>query len=336
MIRLMVFVPNPLDATSFYRGMGPLTQLVQRHDDLLIDDRETVINWATLAKYDAIFLQRPYTDQHLQICKIAYDNGVPLWVDYDDDLFTVPTDNPTFPVYGNKEVQKQVATIIAMANVVSVSTPHLAERYAPMNPNIKVIPNAMDDRLLKWRPIIKRDKQKLVLWRGSNTHHKDLACVAHELIEIANEYLDVTWEFIGFNPWFITDQMPQKQVIVAGAMDVMDYFRFLARTKPGIAVVPLFPNLFNKSKSNIAWMEAAFCGAPALVPTIPEWDRPGTVAYTTPTDFGQKLREMFKGAWDLAGLAKDSWDYITDNLMLSKTNVLRRELLSELTKKDLK
>lgn len=334
MIRLMAFIPNPIDATSFYRGMGPLTHLVHS-SNLLVEEREVNVNWATLSKYDALFMQRPFTSNHAEIVKMAYDNGIPIWLDYDDDLFNVPTDNPVFGIYQSEGTQKTIATMIAMADKVSVSTAHLAERLSPINPRVTVIPNAFDDRLLRWRPVPAKKKQKCVMWRGTNTHHKDLVSVGVEIISLSHEHRDLTWVFLGWNPWFLTDQMPHKNVIVHGQMEIKTYWREIAKMKPGITMVPLLPSIFNKSKSNIAWIEGVFAGSAVLAPHWDEWRQPGVVTYGDQNEFKDKMKAMFTGQIDLAKSQEESWEYIKDCLLLSKVNTARAELLQQLTGKQL-
>ena len=47
------------------------------------------VNWSSLAMNDAVYMQRPFTAGHAKIAELAVSNRIPLWVDYDDDLYSV-------------------------------------------------------------------------------------------------------------------------------------------------------------------------------------------------------------------------------------------------------
>ena len=118
-----MFAPNPTDATSFYRAVGPLQDLKRKMGFILQIGSD--VNWATLKGTDAVFMQRPFTKNHVQILEMAQANGKKVWVDYDDDLFSVPRSNRTFRLYGDAKNQNNIAQIVAKADVITVSTPQL-------------------------------------------------------------------------------------------------------------------------------------------------------------------------------------------------------------------
>jgi hypothetical protein len=229
-------------------------------------------------------------------------------------------------------VQKNIATIIAMASVVTVTTRHLKEQLDKLNPNIKIIPNAFDNRMLKHEKLDRqKEKRKLVFWRGSQTHQKDLMSVAQEIIGNSHQFKDVTYNFAGYLPWFLTDSMRINSVVATGAMDIPDYFKFLSEIQPGIGICPLYPDVFNQSKSNIFFQESSFAGATSLVPKWAEWEKPGAITYDDHKDFGNKLRALCSGEIDLVRQSNLSWEYVRSELMLDKVNMKRLDIIKELT-----
>ena len=89
MKNLAVLCPSNTDATSFYRGIGPLAEIRRERFNLALTFINDV-NWSTLKLCDAAFLQRPFTSNHLKIAELVKRNQLPLWIDFDDDLFSVP------------------------------------------------------------------------------------------------------------------------------------------------------------------------------------------------------------------------------------------------------
>lgn len=327
MKRLLVHCPSPNDATSLYRGIGPFARLQKQEDLLLMSPSE--VTWTSAALVDAAFLQRPFRQDHLRAVQNLKDAGVPVWLDYDDDLFTVPRDNPTFPLYGLESTQKVIAQLLAMADVVTVSTPHLKARLERVNQNVVVVPNAIDDWTFEYRSDRGKKREPVVLWRGGKTHQKDLMHVSRQLNELMRKPSlgNWVWQFMGDNPFWVTDEMPANRVICSPQIDPIQYMRFLEKVNPALMIVPLYPNEFNLSKSNIAWIEGSFAGAAVIAPDIPEFRRPGVLLYKSPEHFGSLVEEAMLGRHDLVKLNEASWQDIRVNYTLSETNKIRSAVL---------
>jgi len=329
MKNLAVICPSQTDATSFYRGVGPLAELRRERSDLALTFINS-IDWATLKLCDAVFLQRPFSNNHLMIAELTKRNRLPLWLDFDDDLFCVPEWNPCAAIYNKKEIQKNVATMAALADVITVSTEAIRERLLPLNKNIVVVPNAFDERLVGARPEHKQPDAPLIMWRGSKTHRKDLNVAGEACIQLSQANPNATWLFLGETPWF-ADYMPHKNTICAEPIDPIEYWEFLGKTKPSIMIVPLNDCEFNRSKSNICWQEASFAGAATLAPNWPEWKKPGVTNYENGADFLPKLMAMLEASKvQLSCNANKSWQYINENLLLSIVNKKRHAILEEL------
>jgi glycosyltransferase involved in cell wall biosynthesis len=327
MKNLAVLCPNQTDATSFYRGIGVLSEVRRKRDNLQLM-LITEVNWASLKMCDGLFLQRPFTNAHLRIAEMTKRNGLPLWVDYDDDLFSVPDWNPSYSTYSKKEIQQNIATIVAMADKVSVSTYSLGTKLQPLNNKIVVIPNAFDNYLFKHRPEINPNRNPLIMWRGSKTHKKDLNIASEACITLAQSNPELTWLFIGDTPWF-ADYMPHKSTICCEALDPIEYWEFLGKTQPTIMIIPLDDCDFNKSKSNIAWQEGSYCGAECLAPNWLEWQKPGITNYKDNDDFLTQLQTMILKKAHACNNSY-SWQNIQETLQLNEVNKKRILILEEL------
>lgn len=330
MISLMVFCPNQADATSFYRGLGPLSKLKRQIRDLNLAF-VTDVNWATLRMADVVFFQRPYTAAHLKIIKMAKRLHRPVWVDYDDDLFRVPLDNPAHALYSDPEIQKSVAQSIAEADIVTVSTEHLRQKLLPLNKEIRVVPNALDPEILSPRRI-RKDRPKLIMWRGSQTHMRDVYDYRDQIALAAKAHPDWTWHFIGMTPWFLDGLIPDNRFMISPGLDVMEYFEFIQKVQAPVQIVPLANNSFNQSKSNIAWIEGSYAGSACVVPDWDEWKKPGAYRYEpdAPDAFFDAVHEAIKSSEKSLDPGAESWKHIQGNLLLENVNVLRKKVLSDL------
>lgn len=349
---LTFYSPSYKDATSFYRAVGPLQELKKKMGFLLSHGSDT--NWATLKGSDAVFMQRPYANNQVQILEMAQANGLKVWVDYDDDLFTVPRSNRAFRLYGDQKVQNNIAQIVACADVVTVSTPALQRKLqeililvgkgAPdfeglkLDPNkIHVVPNAYDEKFCFYaQKKHTRKPKKLIAWRGSETHDKDLMAFTQPMKEALGKHLDWTFNFIGSPFWHTIEEMEsvegakETNIIHTDNLDPVEFFKFLYLTAPALVIVPLWDCEFNRSKSNIAYIEAMHAGACCLAPDWEEWRRPGVINYKDAADFGEKLQAFMRGEFDSDKLHFEGWNYVKSNLTLNKVNIIREILLREL------
>lgn len=328
-MKLLVLTVNKNDSTSFYRANGVLHDLKnQMNLEITSMDFKDLrdMSWATLFLYDVVFMQRPYQGVAVKMAQYCREINLPLWIDFDDYLLEIPKDNKSHQLFSVPEIQKNIVSTIQLANVVTVSTQKLKESFSELNNNIHVIPNAFNDKLFTYR-VSKIKTNKTVMWRGSDTHNIDMFYYGDQIYKCQEKYKDWNFMYFGWNPWFIPDTQNKKFV---SATDPVLYFKQLYKLAPRIMQVPLVRSLFNECKSNIAFIEGTFAGAVCLVPDWQEWDLPGTLKYSSAEEYGEKLELMLNEKVNFSKYNSQAWDYIFDNLRLSKINQLRVNILNSL------
>lgn len=336
MIKILEVNPNTNDAMSFYRGRGPLQHLQKKYRkeiDFHPMGPQVNNNWDFLNIFDAVFIIRPYGDQHVELIKTCVQFGIPVWIDFDDLLIDVPIDNPAHIGYRDDSCKKIIHQIMKMCTVCTFATEHLMKE---MGKNILhksfVVPNAHNTKLLRFPMTYKPYKK--VVWRGSSTHIRDLQQFEGPVREVMRDSGWVT-EFMGDNPIHITDYI---EAIYTPYMNKNRYFQYLSEIEGSINIVPLSHREselnFNKSKSNIAWLESTYAGMVSLAPDWQEWQKPGIINFKDHVDFREKLTAMIKGEYDLKALQAQSWQYIQDELSLDKINEIRYEIICSNLKLD--
>ena len=328
-MKLLVLTVNKNDSTSFYRANGILADL-KNQINLEITSMDFAqlknMSWANLVLMDAVFMQRPYDSTAVQMAQYCRDLNIPVWVDYDDYLLEIPIDNQkAYNLFSEKKVQKNIIDTIQLANLVTVSTGALKTALEKLNNNIHVVPNAINTKIFNYRKTQKPNKT--ILWRGSDTHQLDIYMFAETIFNATQKYSDYNFTYFGFYPWFIPMEKNTKYI---KPTDPVIYFRQLYSLAPKIMNVPLVDSLFNRCKSNIAYIEGTFAGAVCLVPEWPEWDLPGAVTYKSPEDYAEKLELLLNDKINIRKKVTQAWDYITNNLTLEIVNKKRVELLKNL------
>lgn len=300
--RLGVWTPQPSDGRSLSRLFGPLNAMRRQDPRLEIVRPEFVparngydLDWHFFTGLDAVLLLDPYTPADLGFVTLARACGCRVWVDYIDDLFSVPASNPNYNGFADREAVRASATqIIERADVVTATTFTLKCRL-PHKERILVLPESC-----RWDrcPF---PRQRVVSWRGSPSHAEDIESVLPQLAEVAAlPQLSLwKWVFLGFDgpDWRIARAFPnaKEQLLFVPWLPPYDYMNTWGGFAPYLHLAPLVDSAFNRAKSPLAWLEASAVGAATIGPALPEWNvAEGLLRYSSPAEFGEILkREMF-------------------------------------------
>lgn len=332
------FFPQSRDATSYWRGVGPLAHL-SRHflGDVQFTMMPKSIDWDDLAWFDMAFIQRPMSDNSNRLCDLLEEMNKKLWLDFDDDLLNVPYGNPAFEIFSKKETKQNVERLIRRANLITVSTPKLRELYSKFNQNIRLVPNAWN---FEEFPDSKRIKNvmpvfnKMIVWRGSATHDNDLMLHLEPLIKTMVKHKEWKITFVGSPIKFAIHELTKaigNRCRVLPPLPIHQFVHFLNHLQPAVGIVPLEICSFNESKSNIAWQEMTYGSSVVVAPNTVEWHRPGVQNYISPGNFGDVLDDtLTQKAEKLSELNETSWQDIKDNWNLDRINIRRAQVVGDL------
>lgn len=295
--------------TDFYRTTGVLPFI--NHRDIFMRDISHfghIAQW-DLARADVMIMQRPCTPDHLRLIKLAKKCRLKVIIEYDDDVLHVDAYSPVYQQY--KQQKYIILEMIDLADEVWVSTAAIAKS---LQRGI-IIPNALNNYLLGPCSAANTTSNKVV-WRGGMTHEADIYENLDGIIAMIEGHPELDFYFIGHR--FIKLEMALDKAKLGNyyavdSMPIMQYFDYLKRLKPLAMIFPLCDTLLNRGKSNISFLEAAWCGAEYFGnKTLPEFDLP----------FVHSLEDFPNG-----GAHYDAVQYIEENLMLSKVNKMREESL---------
>ncbi len=312
--------------------MGPLNALRRQRPSLELVLAQN-LDWSVMSSVDAVFLQRPYGETQVAIAQFTKKLGLPLWIDHDDNLFSVPTGNPMNGIFAGPSVHARVARVCGLADIMTVSTPEMADRFAPLcRGKTFVVPNALMTNMIGHIPNHEgATRTHAVMWRGSQTHQRDIDRYTLPIKQAAEQHPDLLWLWFGLGEanYRLLEMVPKSRV--AKGVDPIDYFGAISKTLPKIVLVPLAENAFNRCKSNIAWIEAIYCGALCIAPDWPTWRRPGCFNYTD----GDSMRVLIQ---ELLALSPEQHDeqwragrqHIEKLLTIDTVNSIRSEVVSQL------
>lgn len=351
--RLACSIPGPEDGTSLMRGMGPLNAMAKedRRLEIVLPRYDSQAGWMHtwdwLQGCDALFMQRPFLPEHARAVNMAKMMGLPVWVDWDDDLMSFPKYIWNRHTYDPPKIRKAMEYLCRLADVITVSTEELARRRGDManrlhrlgrngtTADVRVIPNACH-----W-PFADGPRQRRVLWRGANNHDADLLDALPALAEVAAmpQYSKWKFTFLGNPPWQVEEAIPASVLETDPGGDAFLYMRMLAALNPWVVIVPLRDNAFNRCRSNLAWIEGTCAGAVTLGPNWEEWRRPGCQVYSSMNDLANQLRGWMEQYQEFGPPepVQRSREWISEKLLLPAVNEERWQILNEfIQRKDAK
>ncbi len=314
--KLKVLYLGQSDICAFYRTLGPL---LRSSEVQVIYTREAnAYNWAELEACDVVALPRAGTAEDLAMIQYAIMAGKPVWCDYDDYLFGLPTSNPAWQEFNSPSIQLTIAACLREATLVTVSTKALADAYGKhVIREYPVLSNA-----LMFKPVPTPGSSKTLVWRGSPTHAGDIAHFAGQIA--AGKPKDWAFEAFGAMPWPLLDAfMPGTGMHTTKSRPLYEYFKLLCDAKARVGVVPLQDCVFNRCKSNIAALEMLAAGVYPVVPDWEEWR--GLGASYSPKTLKDAL--LVACSSDTVGLYKKALEKAVEDYALPPINALRVELL---------
>lgn len=219
--------------------------------------------------------------------EIRQKYGKPTFIETDDNYVDVPVWNEAFYSFGPTAAHRYITTeAMSFADGMFVSTPHLKEIYGKYNDNIHMVENSLDfkgDRkFVGWDQVSVRKHSGIRIgWIGGRSHFNDLMVVAPVLREILQKYPDVTlclvnsalqpsckalgiaYPFEGINNVHYADR----------SVPINRYAAFAASFGFDIGIAPLVDCNFNRSKSNLRWLEYSAMKIPTVATDISHFSK---------------------------------------------------------------
>jgi len=204
----------------------------------------------------------------------------------DDVVFSecIPDYNKFKFAFDNNEVRQNCIDIINMVDEVTVTCDFMKKLYIEKTgqKNITTIPNfvpnfwmgnSFNQRKIQ-RAFDHHKKKPRILYTGSGAHYDvdnktngvdDMYKVRDFIRKTVNKY---QWVFVGAFPPQLADLVQSHKIEFYPWQNLLNYPNFIANLDAQMMIAPLLPNDFNKSKSDIKFIEACILGIPCLCQDI--------------------------------------------------------------------
>lgn len=256
-------LPFAPDGSGYYRMYLPFKHLTMSsgHNVLVPSPRVRALPTAEdLEGIDVLVMQRP--------AGVGGVNALTSWkpvtklvYECDDDMLRV--DSAGLPHLHKEEAREPIRQCLRLVDLVTVSTPTLAEQFSQYNDNVKILPNYINAELLDLTN--PKSDSLTVGWAGGGSHLVDWCSVQDAVRDTLASHEDVDLHFVGhdwspllgrnarFDPW---------------EANVWDYYKHLDFD---IGLAPLADTPFNTCKSHIRVLEYAALGIPTVASNCPAY-----------------------------------------------------------------
>lgn len=245
---------------GWYRCAVPAHALINQGYEVMLDE-----NWhdEILEECNVIVFQRQWqTSVYEKILK-ANAKGIRTVYELDDNMWNFSPQNKARKFWQEPEHIKGLESCLSACQVVTTTTNYLANIISKFNSNVVVLPNMLP--LEFW--IAKNEsnpENRLVMgWQGSSGHFGDLELLRGIVEQMLEDYENLDVELVGMS------QYPFKEHPRIKALQTVKPHE-LAGLIVGfdIALAPLADNLFNRSKSDLKFLEYAILGIPCVASKV--------------------------------------------------------------------
>lgn len=190
------------------------------------------------------------------------------WICESDDHPAVGEDNP-FKLNHDIANAREVITIsMGAADMITCSTPYLANELKQYNDNIVVLPNYMNMERWDIKPKIKNTSDRIrILWAGSVTHMKDVELLVDAVKKIHDEFKNVDFYFVGDIRMSTTFKDIERAEFMLGT-DFLAWPSKLWGIRADIGLAPLQDALFTRCKSPIKAYEYGINEIPCILSDV--------------------------------------------------------------------
>ena len=283
-------MPRFMNYYADYSGCGHWRMIWP--EQVMNAHNKAVVHGTTVMNGDArqytgvkgVRIQRQATPQQLNFIKflreVADKQNFRLIYEIDDICFAedIPDYNKFKGAFTDPQIRKSAQEIMAMCDEITVTCPFMRDYYRDKtgNKNVTVIPNFMPKFWLGNRSNITRamknfednKKKPRILYAGSGAHFDvDNNVGQKDDFEHVNSVITKTvdkyqWVFLGAFP------LSLKPLVMSGKIEfhpwsrLFEYGDKLRDLNVNMIVAPLQDNVFNRSKSDLKYIEACALGLP--------------------------------------------------------------------------
>lgn len=254
----ILYVAEMLAACAWYRCHVPGSELRRKGHDVVLSER---VSPGAADEYDILVFQRPSVMPALDAIRRANALGKLTVVDMDDDIWSIHPTNPAYAGWNDTPAIRVLEQCLREAALATTATRPLAEQAKRFASRVRVVPNMLPREL--WPeslPEREPGRPLVVGWAGSASHFEDVRLLSGTIEQALEQFPEVR---------FVHSDLPQAPFppherisILPTSSDIEHYPEVLGQIDIGLA--PLTDMKFNRSKSDLKFVEYGMMGIPTI------------------------------------------------------------------------
>ncbi|RLA60219.1 MAG: hypothetical protein DRQ89_13135 [Epsilonproteobacteria bacterium] len=275
-MNIFVAIPDKYAGCGFYRQYQPHNRLAkQKQADVLFGAglKKSEEEW-----YDKIeeldiyqFHKGYYNLEEVEKCQSL---GIATIVDFDDS-WALDTEHIFYKKYLEDGVTDKLTEMLRMVDYVTCTTDRLAEEIQKYNPNVAVLPNAMDMNYPGCKVERVKEKEVVFGYLGGHCHAKDVQRL-HGVNNRLSSEKGYKFRLMGvdgsavYNEYALilsdSGRLAKTRFDWVQSADIWSYPQFYNLLD--VSLVPLVDNMFNSLKSELKLIEAGFFRKAVIVDNV--------------------------------------------------------------------
>lgn len=286
--------------------------------DVLVIDR-TWSPWITMSRAEMLI-------------KDARRDGCRILFAIDDNLLDFDLYN-LHRRHFSPEQMRCVRYFAREADAILTSTPRLRERLLSLNPDVRVVPNALDERMFPdVLPETTGWAGKVTIgYMGTFTHEADLYMILEPLRQFLRERREsVNFQILGVSAEAGLELafagLPMQFLRAEHTSEYPPFVRWmLENVRWDIGVAPLVNNPFTRCKSDIKFLDYSLMGIPGIYSDVESYaltvrdGETGLLADETPEAWYRALVRLTDDAALRASVRRKAYDHVRQNRVLEHT-----------------
>lgn len=299
MRKILVYIPDGMSGVGYWRFYRPFSEMRKQFRGELDFEYRNKMYIDDIYKYDLVVFSRPSDDNALNAMRVCAGAGIPTILDIDDDLINLPKEHPLFWDYYT--AKNNLIESFSLANAIWVSTEQLLYVTDSLKKGV-IVKNAILPSELPDKPAPFTNKW---CWRGGIASQADLYFARDWYDELKTQASE--FHFIGYDGMLFLKHGPSYR-FKRWERNTEAYMDGIKKGGFNVIWKPLEDNAFNRSKSNIAWIEATMGGGACLTNLQSDgWELAMPMYYLV-------TQENIENAWEFsAGAIKEHYNLQTEN-----------------------
>jgi glycosyltransferase involved in cell wall biosynthesis len=255
------------------------------------------------------------TKRWRRLAEGVYGRRPMLVFEIDDDLWDIdPSNGPAWNFYQRSpELLENLPECARLADVCTVSTEPLAGVVRRINPNVVVLPNQLPDSAFANGVKILTKSRLRIGWGGGASHVLDVDEMAPALRQWFRRRPGDTFVNMGTLFDSVRRAVGGSLEQLAWTEDLAEHYRRVAGLDIGLA--PLRPSMFNRSKSELKFLEYAAAGVACIASRVGPYERAIRNTFTgvlvsQPHEWASELHRMVTHLDQRAEIEKRALEYV--------------------------